>query len=109
LKRREGVLLHEYGDTWKVALPALPEELDWGEFRRGFVDEVKATRTKELIALQEVILAAIPLRRLLLIWWEVSDSLAGSLLLGRTRGWCCGIAPADRAEVLSGRARFTHG
>jgi uncharacterized protein (TIGR02996 family) len=85
LWQRQGALLREHQDALQAELPELPEGLAWGDFRRGFVEAVIAVRRQELLAFEEQILAAIPLRRLVLVCWNADESLAGSRLLGRVR------------------------
>jgi uncharacterized protein (TIGR02996 family) len=85
LRRRAVELLREHQEAWQEGLPELPEGMSWGECRRGFIDEVYASRADELRALAGPILAAVPLRRLTLVCWDANESLAGSPLLGRVR------------------------
>jgi uncharacterized protein (TIGR02996 family) len=85
LRRRQRDLLRAHDQAWRAALPELPEDACWGEFRRGFVDEVRAAPGTGLLDRAEAIVAAVPLRRLALECWPAGASLAGSPLLARAR------------------------
>jgi uncharacterized protein (TIGR02996 family) len=85
LFRRQGELWQQHRENWLAELPELPEGIAWGEFRRGFIDEVRASSAEGLRGLAERILAAVPLRRLALVCWNAKDSLAGSPLLRPVR------------------------
>jgi uncharacterized protein (TIGR02996 family) len=85
LRQRQFALLGAFGKSWEAQMPPLPEELAWGDYHRGFVEEVRATQLPELAAHTEVILNAIPLHRLALVCWQATDSLTGSPLLARAR------------------------
>jgi uncharacterized protein (TIGR02996 family) len=85
LRQRQMALLREHEDAWRAELPELPDGLAWGDCRRGFVDSVIASRREELLAFEEQILAAVPLRRLVLGCWNASESLAGSRVMGQVR------------------------
>jgi uncharacterized protein (TIGR02996 family) len=85
LRRRERALLDEHQEEWTDELPALPGTVTWGEFRRGFVDGVRAESGEALRAVAGPILAVIPLRRLTLLSWNAEESLAGSALLAQVR------------------------
>ncbi len=61
LDQREWTLLARYADEWRAELPKIPDVV-WGEFERGFVQEVRVVSPKILEREQETIQRAAPVR-----------------------------------------------
>jgi uncharacterized protein (TIGR02996 family) len=82
LAEREAELLDACGDGWLGRLPRLAG-IEWGEFRRGFVEAVAAESVAALRRNAEVLFTATPVRSLRFYQLRAAKSLADLPALAR--------------------------
>jgi uncharacterized protein (TIGR02996 family) len=115
---REGELLAANRERWRAELPELPDGLEWGAFRRGFVEALTVHEGGPLPARAAEARAAAPLRRLTLcsssagLWVQRSPALIGLPELEERLPWLSSALapPSCLPELLAwpGAARLRH-
>jgi uncharacterized protein (TIGR02996 family) len=69
---RERVLLTCHGHLWRAELPPI-DDVQWGTFTRGFVDEVQVGPAGTLLTSAAAICAAAPVRSAFVQQWDVGE------------------------------------
>jgi uncharacterized protein (TIGR02996 family) len=101
LVRKNKFYLTEYAPHWKRALPQL-EDVAWGDFRRGLIEEVQAQNEAPIVKHAQAIFAVPGIHILRLRWLDNAKSLARTpeLILLRALRMVASRAEASKLQTL---------